>query len=317
MADQRILATENMIGANHPTLSDTLNRHGLIAHENDGTHKFILDTTQSTSATTGAIITAGGVGVAKDVHIAGQLHSTATTQSTSGTTGAIITDGGIGAAKDIFTAGKVSAPTLESTIAIGTAPLTVTSTTKVTNLNADLLDGYNTATTRTASAIPVLDASAQILVNGVSFPATQAASADANTLDDYEEGTWTPVLYGSSTAGTYTYSVQSGVYTKIGRMVHITGRITVTGVSGSPSGNWRVSGLPFNPAVSTPLVIGDGVNFPLAGTGYYLYGLVNSAGYIEFLQNNSTVNGGNHNTAPVSVGAISNTAISFSASYSV
>lgn len=38
-ADQRIQATEKMIGANHPTLSDTLNRLSLIEHNNDGTHK--------------------------------------------------------------------------------------------------------------------------------------------------------------------------------------------------------------------------------------------------------------------------------------
>jgi len=34
---------------------------------------------------------------------------------------------------------------------------------------------------------------------GITFPATQSASTDANTLDDYEEGTWTPVVVGSST----------------------------------------------------------------------------------------------------------------------
>lgn len=41
MADQRIQATENMIGANHPTLSDTLNRLSLVQHNTDGTHKTI------------------------------------------------------------------------------------------------------------------------------------------------------------------------------------------------------------------------------------------------------------------------------------
>ena len=50
--------------------------------------------------------------------------------------------------------------------------------------------------------------------SGISFPATQSASSDANTLDDYEEGTWTP-----SVGGTATYSVQNGTYTKIGRVV--------------------------------------------------------------------------------------------------
>lgn len=71
MADQRILATENMIGASHPTLSDTLNRLTLVSHENDGTHKFIADSTISTSVSTGAIVTAGGVGIAKQLYVGG------------------------------------------------------------------------------------------------------------------------------------------------------------------------------------------------------------------------------------------------------
>ena len=51
--------------------------------------------------------------------------------------------------------GKVKATQVESTIAIGTAPLIVTSTTKVTNLNADLLDDKNTGTS--GNTIPLLD----------------------------------------------------------------------------------------------------------------------------------------------------------------
>ena len=50
MADQRIQATENMIGANHPTLADTLNRLTGVEHNIDGTHKVI---TGSPAATLG------------------------------------------------------------------------------------------------------------------------------------------------------------------------------------------------------------------------------------------------------------------------
>ncbi|MEK6532105.1 MAG: hypothetical protein AABZ23_06415 [Deltaproteobacteria bacterium] len=39
MADQRIQYSEEMVGANHATKSDTLNRLALIDHNNDGTHK--------------------------------------------------------------------------------------------------------------------------------------------------------------------------------------------------------------------------------------------------------------------------------------
>jgi hypothetical protein len=51
---------------------------------------------------------------------------------------------------------------------------------------------------------------------GITFPATQSASSNANTLDDYEEGTFTP-----SIGGTATYNTQTGGYTKIGRQVTV------------------------------------------------------------------------------------------------
>jgi hypothetical protein len=73
---------------------------------------------------------------------------------------------------------------------------------------------------------------------GITFPATQSASTDANTLDDYEEGTWTPSL-----GGTTTYSTQSGTYTKVGRLVFIRGVIVVTTIGTGSTTN--ITGLPF------------------------------------------------------------------------
>jgi hypothetical protein len=89
---------------------------------------------------------------------------------------------------------------------------------------------------------------ARFLASGISviggsvlFPATQAASADANALDDYEEGTWTPD-FTFATAGDLakTFSTQLGSYTKIGRLVHLvfdlaTSAFTYTTASGSVS----------------------------------------------------------------------------------
>lgn len=57
------------------------------------------------------------------------------------------------------------------------------------------------------------------------FPATQNASSDANTLDDYEEGTWTPVF--SSSGATFSYASQVGRYTKIGNTVFLAWRIAL------------------------------------------------------------------------------------------
>jgi hypothetical protein len=82
---------------------------------------------------------------------------------------------------------------------------------------------------------------------GIAFPSTQSASSDANTLDDYEEGTWTPALQGSSTAGTYTYDTDrtGGNYTKIGNTVFIRGVIRVSGTTSAGSGSAQITGLPF------------------------------------------------------------------------
>jgi hypothetical protein len=79
---------------------------------------------------------------------------------------------------------------------------------------------------------------------GITFPASQSASTDANTLDDYEEGTWTPTITGSSSNPTVTYTAQTGFYTKIGRMVSIQGRVGLSARTGG-GGNLRISGLPF------------------------------------------------------------------------
>lgn len=87
------------------------------------------------------------------------------------------------------------------------------------------------------------------LSSGITFPATQVASSDPNTLDDYEEGTFTPTVTGSTTAGTATYANQYGRYIKIGRLVQI--ELLLTWSSGTGAGNLVITGLPFTAANST------------------------------------------------------------------
>ena len=111
----------------------------------------------------------------------------------------------------------------------------------------------------------------QLTGGQIVFPATQSASSDANTLDDYEEGTFTPTIIGSSTAGTATYSTQVGAYRKIGSLVYITIQLEYT--SGNGSGNLLISGLPFNNAYSAQIAIrADGItlsasSYPTAVVG--------------------------------------------------
>jgi hypothetical protein len=89
------------------------------------------------------------------------------------------------------------------------------------------------------------DGTTLTLTNGqLKFPATQNASADANTLDDYEEGTFTPTL-----GGTSTYSIQVGEYTKIGNRVFFNIDLNISGIgTGSTT---TISGLPFTVGTTT------------------------------------------------------------------
>jgi len=95
--------------------------------------------------------------------------------------------------------------------------------------------------------------------SGITFPATQSASTNANTLDDYEEGSWTPVPVAN--AGSITSYTSSGSYIKIGTNVIVTGVFTLTN-AGTGSSGMTVSGLPF-----TPLTHSYGVVRETASTG--------------------------------------------------
>ena len=76
---------------------------------------------------------------------------------------------------------------------------------------------------------------------GIQFPATQVASAGANTLDDYEEGTFTPSF---SSSGSVTYATRTANYIKIGRLVQCTIALQLSAIS-SPTGALTITGLPF------------------------------------------------------------------------
>ncbi len=83
-----------------------------------------------------------------------------------------------------------------------------------------------------------------LLVGQIGFPATQNPSSDANTLDDYEEGTWTPVIGGDGGQSGQTYDKQTGVYTKVGDIVFVGCRARFT-AKGTITGSVWVSGFPF------------------------------------------------------------------------
>jgi hypothetical protein len=126
---------------------------------------------------------------------------------------------------------------------------------------------------------------------GIAFPATQSASSDANTLDDYEEGGWTPVLTGSTGTPTVSYNAQAATYTKIGRMVMIQMYIETSARSGG-SGDVRITGLPFAAANSSASYCGVTPSQAQNITGATTVGVrpfANQA-YLELMNNSGASN---------------------------
>ena len=109
---------------------------------------------------------------------------------------------------------------------------------------------------------------------GIYLGVTSATAS--NLLDDYEEGTWTPTLSGTTgSASGVGFSARTGYYTKVGRHVYFTGYIELTSFSSGPSGTATLTGLPFTVAnVSnnySAISIGYAVNWSTSdcpGGGY-------------------------------------------------
>ena len=101
-------------------------------------------------------------------------------------------------------------------------------------------------------------ADAKVYLGNIEFTSDDA-SGNVNTLDDYEEGTFTPVwVSASGTLGTINYTNQVGKYTKIGNAVTVTisfynGSFAV----GTGSGTLKVTGLPFTAGAKSSLALGD------------------------------------------------------------
>jgi len=110
--------------------------------------------------------------------------------------------------------------------------------------------------------------------NGIAFPATQSASTDANTLDDYEEGTWTPSVNNMTTTGSPAYG---GTYRKIGSQVTIWFYSTTAGgvaTYTATANSTNVSGLPFASSFG-------GVGASGGEPGVYTNGNTTAGGFLQ------------------------------------
>ena len=114
----------------------------------------------------------------------------------------------------------------------------------VTVLNPDL-ENIDTANSGTyLAATGGLTESRMVQAAWLSFPPTQSASSNANTLDDYEEGTWTP-----ANKNGLAFSAAAGKYVKIGTNVTLT--FSVTFAVETNAANAVISGVPFSIATNS------------------------------------------------------------------
>lgn len=132
---------------------------------------------------------------------------------------------------------------------IGTKPSAVPLT------SADITDGIITNADINASAaiaLTKLASTGTLTVDNIQFPATAVSSANANNLDDYEEGTWTAVVNTATGFSTGITSFHKGTpkYTKIGNKVFIVCAFFLENSSGTitVSDRFSITGLPFTPS---------------------------------------------------------------------
>jgi hypothetical protein len=131
----------------------------------------------------------------------------------------------------------------------------------------------NLITASGPSSVPALET---LTVDNIQFPATAVPSANANTLDDYEEGTFTPTW----STGTATYTIQVGKYTKIGNVVYFMLNIASSSVTSMTLVN--INGLPFT-SVNLASSFATCTTFPING-----FEQLGSAGIAAQISLNST-----------------------------
>jgi hypothetical protein len=146
----------------------------------------------------------------------------------------------------------LTSPTLTAPVLGTPASGTVTNLTGTASIN---INGTVGATTPTTVVATTVKASTTIGVgaatpsgsgSGITFPATQSASTDANTLDDYEEGDWTPTI--TATTGSFTTTSSTAAnctYVKIGKKVVCNIRWQIDSF-GTGTNGCKITGLPFS-----------------------------------------------------------------------
>ena len=136
--------------------------------------------------------------------------------------------------------GTIDPPATESVAKTFSGGVTMSGTTTHSGtLKVDTVSENSSGNGVAIDGVTLKDNGVVLGTGGINFPDSQTASADANTLDDYEEGSWTP------TSASISFSSATGRYVKIGAQVTCWFQINFPSTSNSSDA--RITGIPFNP----------------------------------------------------------------------
>ena len=242
---------DNGVVSGSAGLKTSADSSGVLALQTNGTTAVTVNASQNVGV--GATPTAWSlgksiqIGTASDASVLGYNGSVYLTSNNYFNSGWIYAATGTAGRYEINTGKHVflCAPS-------GTAGTAVT-TTQVLSVEKDRSLSLQGATTQTGT--------------GITFPATQSASSDANTLDDYEEGTWTVGFrdWVFDVNSSFTYTSRSATYTKIGRVVTCYFTATIATATAGNGQAFGLEGLPFDPNSSLPFIgtlATSGVDWP-------------------------------------------------------
>ena len=281
-----------------PTITSVGTLTGLSVNGNITAANITANTGVFTGNGSGLSAIAGGnvTGQVGNALVAGTVYTAAQPNITSvGTLSSVAVTGNANVG-NLNAATAVIASTLTSNVATGTAPLTVSSTTKVANLNADLLDGFSTDTAATANTVVVRDANASFSANIVTATLSGAATT-AGTVTTAAQPNITSVgtLTGLGVNGTVTavnITANTGVFTGNGSGLSQLAGGNVTG----QVGNALVAGTVYTAA--QPNITSVGTLSSVAVTGNANVGNLNAATAVVASTLTSNVATG---TAPLTV----------------
>jgi hypothetical protein len=280
-----------------PNATAATNASALLQNTSTATTVYPIFTTSSANGNASAVINTSISANLGNASITATTFVGALSGAHNGTVGA--TTANTGAFTTISATGQIT-----STVATSTAPFVVSSNTLVANLNADLLDGFNSATAATASTIALRDANGNVSANyftGILANGNSNVSIAANAnITLSAAGSGTLIVTGTG-ANVFGYATATGNVTGaniVATQNHIFS--VATGIAAAGSSQGAATGLTkdINQVTSVTPTTADGVSLPTAVPGYRITILNASLSPLNvYPLGNGTINGGTANAA--------------------